>query len=285
MATASKVQFFYTLFGAGFSETLYNIDQPSKIIGTDVPGYLDARLAVATKDLQAMYVRIVIPPPARTVQFVDLSAQSRVGTFNGTSAPADDAILCRLQLNSILAQGVSRFWLHGIPGQFIQGQFYVPSASWLSKLSNFGGALGSLGNGWRWQVSTQHTIAQRQYIAGITPNPHRGYTIQPVTGAVLPTAPGSIVYVGGQGATILGMNGRKIVTQITPGLTPSFQVGGAVPVGTYQPNSAYYYNITFELDSLQFPNGLVPVRLADHDVGRPFGLPRGRRPDLLSLRR
>lgn len=281
----TKVQFFYTLFGAGFSETLFNTDTDSKIIQNDIPAYLDARLACATKDLQCTYVRVADAGPPRRVSFVDLTQAGRFGTFNGTSAPADDALLVRLNLASILSLGASRFWMHGIPGQFVQGSVYVPSASFQAKLTGFGGALGGAAGNWRWNTARAHTIADRQYIQAITPLTHRGFTIQPNTGSVLPPAPGSVIYVGGEGASLVGVNGRKVVTSIAGGLAPTFNVGGSVPLGTYVAGSAYYYNLLFELAPLIFPGGFVPVRLADHDVGRPFGLPRGRRPNLLSLRR
>jgi pimeloyl-ACP methyl ester carboxylesterase len=306
----SKVEVFYSFQGDGFSEVWYSNQTPQNLVQTIIPQYVLTRLTLATQGVQALYARVSIVGKPRQVLFwapgfaytpamlgqikggTSGSAQSLVpkaymGTYNGFDVQPQQALLVRL-LNA------SNFWtrmfLHGFPAEVITGGMYTPTPNFALQFGLFIAYLKSAGSSWIAVYTTPNQLQNRVSIQSITANPGRGATVMYTTPALpppgWPPTVGSVVTIGGSGATEVGMNGRKVVTALVgnpPAGQGGFVIGGASPIGAGpQVGQAYFYLDQLVTATLQ--DGQIE-RLTTHKVGKPVFEPVGRRRNTLALRR
>jgi len=262
---------------AGYTEDFWADVSPSTY-GPIIADYLDKRLAMCAAEVVFKYCRISDVPATRKVSWRNASDfVNTTGKFSAAAMAApEQALDLRLKMED---NSPGRIFLHGFPKTQFDGENYTPTPAFESKVNNFKSLIQN-GTYLFESQSLPHTPAARFGISSITPQPPRGCVIVPATIPGLTV--GDTVQIGGEGARILGLNGRKKVIAVGAG-GANFTVGGAQPVGNPADLAAgaYFYTCDFQYLQPQF-GGIVA--LTTHKVGRPFGVRPGRRENLIPLR-
>lgn len=262
---------------AGYTEDFW-ADVSGATYTSLIAGYLDKRLDLCASEVVFKYARISDVPATRKVSW--RSASDFVNTTGSFSAAAMAAPEQALDLRLIMTDNSpGRIFVHGFPRTQFDGENYTPTPAFAGKLDNFKALLKS-GQYLFESLQNPHTPADRIPITAIAPQSPRGCVITP--GEVVSVSVGDTVQIGGEGARILGLNGRKKVIRVAPG-GATFTIGGAEPVGTPADLAAgcYFYTCQFQYLAPLF-GGVVS--LTTHKVGRPFGVRPGRRSNTIPLR-
>lgn len=265
---------------AGASEEFFtNVPTGPSLTGV-IRDYLSERMPLACPDFKFKYARISNVPPTRKVTWRDPpDFPSNVIKGSNTSidmAAPEQALLLRFTSNEL---DPGRIFLHGFPKLQFSGEDYTPTPNFKTKVQAFIALLAN-GNYLYQSLMNPHTIDQRIPITSITPQTPRGCRIVP--GETISLTPGDVIQIGGEGARILGLNGRKVVVSVAPG-GASFVIGGAEPVGNPADLAAGCYFYTCQFKYLAMNQGSVHA-LTTHKVGRPFGERPGRRSSTIPLR-
>lgn len=277
-AMTMKVTLFYDYRKVGVTETFYTEAAIGTPINTVIGRYLSARMMLAVQDFKFSYARISNFPLTRRVTFRTRDdfavVDGQLGNIKSAQGP--QALLFRMVTN-VLSQ--ARIFLHGFPDAQISGDTYTPSAAFNSFVVAFGDNLVANGTDYEFASVPTHTFADRISIANIADMAPRGAKITPSI-APTPAVVGDTITIGGTGARVIGANGRKRVTFVSPA-RDFFVVGGAQPViGTFTP-PAYYYAANPQFRTII---SFAVERVTTHRVGRPFGLRAGRQKATVALR-
>jgi len=262
---------------AGYTEDFW-ADQSSVNWTSIVGDYLDARLALCASDVVFKYCRISNVPATRKVSWRSPSDFSTVvGGFSTASMAApEQALDLRMTMDDL---SPARIFLHGFPKSQFDGENYSPTTAFYNKFQVFRNLIK---NGiYQFEsLATPNTPDLRFQITSVAPQAPRGCVVN--LAEVLPVVVGDTVQIGGQGARVLGLNGRKKVLKVFPGGN-SILIGGAEPVGnpTDLAAGAYLYRCVFQFQAAGFAQ---IVGLTTHKVGRPFGVRPGRRENTIPLR-
>lgn len=272
---ARKVSIFYSYKTAGFSETLYNT-RSIPDVKTEIPEYLKNRLAFGDDQMVAMYARISDMNNPRITDFLDLTNQpGNVGQIAADGCSPDDVILLKM---SSTGGRFSHAFIHCFPASFLKENVAVPNGKWFDKLKAWGDYMGSSKAGWGILTAARSGVGARVPIAAAVPVTPRGYVM--TVDDASPYSVGQTLSVGGTSKDSFGYQGRKQVLSVSVG-NKTVLVGGAKPIGAIGA-SAYFNTLTYTVAAIR---SVQPVKLTERKCGRPFGLPVGRRPATLSLRR
>jgi hypothetical protein len=274
----------------GVTEEFVCTQSPSNIRDTVIPNYLNVRMALACQNFHFQYARISAIPNTRIVDFV--TRQNVNGAIDGLYASSDaigkdtwvtgqsNALLLRMKITN----GPSaKIFLHGFPAAVIRAGKYLPNAAggYDVNAQKFIAFFKDNTNGVQHMYFGGNTLANRKLITSITRGPFRGYVATPNTAFPGGLPAGAFVYVGGGGAGMKGLTGRKrVLIQDTTGTTVS--LGGATPIGDYVTNSAYIVALTQSFNFIDYGSIERPT---SRKVGPPFAQPHGRAKTALSLRR
>lgn len=271
----TKVSIFYEYKKTGFSETLYNTRSVSET-KSEIPNYLKNRLAFADDDMSATYARISDMNQPRATDFLDLADQpGNTGKQTGDGSSPTDVIL----LKSTSTGGrSSHFFIHCFPASFIKQNVAVPAGKWGDLLKAWGDYMGSLSAGWGFLAASNPGVPGRIGITAAVPQTPRGclLSVNDASTVLL----GDTITIGGTSKDGFGYSGRKQILNVNL-TTKQLLVGGAGPVGQIGVN-AYFTKLTYAIAHM---NQIQPVKLTERKVGKPQGLPVGRRSATLSLRR
>jgi hypothetical protein len=226
--------------------------------------------------MRATYARISDLNVARKTDFLDLKdAPGNTGkqTVNGSS-PTDVILLRGTSENG----RSTHFFVHGFPAKLLHEDVVVFDGKWGDLLAAWGDYMGSKDSPWAFLSASGNTVPNRVHIEAASPQSPRGFLITTVAAPTV--AIGDTLAVGGASKDSVGFNGRKQVLNVSIA-NKTILVGGAKPVGDVGSN-AYFTPLTYGLAGFKH---IRPVKLTERKVGRPFGLPVGRRSATLSLRR
>ncbi len=259
--------------GYGFQEVFYyNGPTSDPDFTTNISGLATARLGLSAKDVNLIHLRVDSSVPRAPYVFI-LEGGGSPGTATTPAAPEEVGLLMRIVA---LADTpfYNRPWIRGIPIDAILEDNYHPLPYYEDAVNYFSTFLAD--GPFRVVGSLTATPADIIDISTLTPTPPRGFTaIGPVTTIVA----GNTVRI--RGSQQPGYNGLKTVLRVSAsGLTYSF--GGAAPAAP-DPTSATSMQLQSVFD-LPIKRAFVE-KLSTRKAGRPFGLIRGRRPTLFSLRR
>lgn len=283
----TKVTYFYNYFGDGITESWYSDQNYDQLIGTAttvglIQSYLKERMAVAMDNLKFIYCRISNLAAKRQVDFVVPSDDNIVtsgawaNSVYNASDPSD-ALLVRMKLP---AGPSGRLFLHAFPSRAADGINFIPNnvPGYKNAMDKFTDFL--IGQPHLLHLfTTATTLANRKQISAITPAlSGRGATITPANTDTL--VPGNLVTIGGTGIKMIGIKGRKVVLSTSTG-PYTFNIGGAIPAGSYTPGTGYYYLLN---QTAATPTYAKVERVGEHRTGRPFGVPAGRRSNVIPLR-
>lgn len=273
MASLQVAMFFEDADGYGWSERFwYGGDTSPANIVTNVTDMANARAAMLTTSSSITRVRVA-SSIKRNPQIITFGGSNSIpGTYPIPTAPSEVALLVSLQNPAV---GYNRAFLRGLPREVVQADSYVPTEPFLTVFNAW--ALIMVGGNWN-IVGTLGGSDTQYPISLLMPSAPRGYTF---TCAAPPTMPplaiGSIIRV--HNTKIPGFSGLKTIVNIIG--SNSFKVGGASPP-VEDTGTAPYFTVPGAFDS---PLSTVsPGKLTRRGAGRPFGLIRGRRQTLYSLR-
>jgi hypothetical protein len=198
------------------------------------------------------------------------------GTPGTESSPTASETVALLLLIQGSPNGINRPFLQGIPARVVDYDTYTPDSIFNSNMTTF---LNVLFNG-QWNVvGTANSAAPTHWpITPMSPTPTfpRGYNFLAGTGSPVLNL-GETIRVSG--TSVPGYSGLKRVTKVIA--ANSYQVGGAAPP-VADTGVAPYFTIMNGYDNpIQT---IQPDGITTRKLGRPFGLRRGRRPTLYSLR-
>lgn len=261
--------FFHNPGGYGWSESFW-YSGPTDV-ATEV-GHLNTlavnRAGILTNSCTITHARIasntVRNPNVLTVGTTGLGIP---GAETPPTAEEEVALLARFNAGS---SNYLRPFLRGIPSRVVTADGYTPDAAFTAAVNDFFNTL--VNNPWNAR-GTLGSPTDHFAITSPTPNPPRGYTF---TSATLAAAKGDVIRV--HGARVPGYNGLKKI--VSAGGT-SYTVGGAAPAVADSSTNIYATKIVYQdnkIDSCQV------LAISRRGAGRPFGLSRGRRATLYSLR-
>lgn len=275
MALTSKlfVVTFRDSDGEGWSEShWYNGPTTQPSLQNNINDFIDARIGVLAASCLATHIRISSATKRDPFVLYLGGGSGIAGTEDFTAAPTEVALLLRYDATT----GYNRLFLRGIPKRIIVNDDYSPDPAFSAVLTQFNDYLknSALFN----VVSRVGQSGTPVAITTIVPTPPRGYQF---------LAPSDVGDVGDSirvtGAVVPGFNGRKVVrtkTAIVGGIT--YQVGGAAPPVSEPSTSVQATQLG--INDLVI-NSYSIERLTTRKPGRPFGVLRGRRQTLYSLRR
>ncbi len=270
MASKKMVAFFTDATGYGWSETTYYngpVDLPT--MTTNVQNWCQARSNALTNMCMITHVRVA-SPIKRDPYIIQPGVNGPIpGGETPPTAPSEVALLVEYQAQGI---GYNRSFIRGIPERVVQADSYVPDAQFNANIQGYiTFVTASI-----WNVVGTLGGDQTQFpVTTLIPNSPKGYSF------VCPTqtfAVGSQVQM--HGAKVPGYNGRKTVTQQPAGSHLHVVAGAAPPVA--DSGTAQYVTVPGHFDNQI--GQVVIAKVSRRGAGRPFGLSRGRRPTLYSLR-
>lgn len=262
----------------GVSESWYS-SLSGTALTTQISNYLQARMGLAHPKFTFQYARVSNVPFNRKVTWrTPADTGNAVGTWSTSSYPYPfNALLFRM----IMSDGSSgnKIFLHGFPGAMFNGRDYTPSGAFKTAVNFFGAML--VGQNIAFHSVAPHTLADRSRIASFIQESPRGAQLTPAV-ADLHVSVGQTVVISEQGNRIVGLDGKKVVTDVGAGGS-TFKIGGATPIGNpLELGTGAYYVIDVD-QYLQPINGEVEA-VTSHRVGRPFGVFHGRRSATVPLR-
>jgi hypothetical protein len=273
MASAKVVAFFKDGAGYGWSETFYYGPGPTATnLTIDVPALIRARAAILTSSSTITHARISTLTKRLPI-IVQLGGGTGVpGSETPPTAPSEVALLVTLQA---VGSGYLRPFLRGIPLRIVGADLYVPDPTFTANLNSF---FNVLKNGLWNVVGTLGGPPLQQPIAhSPAPNTPRGYTFTNGATSTFVGTVGQLIRV--HGCRVPGYNGIKRITQVN---SPTvYTVGGASPA-VADNGVAPYLTTLGSVDAAI--NSTVVDGLTRRGAGRPFGLSRGRKATLYSLR-
>lgn len=262
--------FFRSADGYGWSERyFYAGTTTDPAFSSNINALASARVQLLTTSGRLTHIRVASPTLRNPFIFA-LAAGGTPGSYAPPTAPAEVALLFRMNAG---ITGYNRIFLRGIPDEIVSGDSYAPTPTWNGVMNSF---IATLSNSfWNCQ-GTLGSPTVRFPILNLNPNLPRGYSFD-VTPRVL--VQGNVIRM--HGASVPGYNGIKRVVAVGPSAT-LVQVGGAAPA-VADPTTLAYYTQIMDFDAVI--TSAFPENLTRRAAGRPFGLSRGRRPTLYSLRR
>lgn len=277
VAAKNRVTLFYSYAGYGMTESWYT-NLSGFNLTQQISSYLLARMGLSVFAFEFVYARVTFANSNRLVSFYAPSTPGFTvhGSFGTAGVAPTTALLYRYECTDTSG---GRIFIHGAPASEFQNQQYVPTAPYAAAVLNFTSQLQSGGFPIFFQNIQPNLISDRLKITSLAPLSPRGYTITPAVATAV--TPGDVITVGGLGASISGAAGRKVVTVVPTG-GATFNVGGATPNGTYTGGNGYYQVAIFLYQQIL---SAYVLRATEHRVGRVFGQSRGRRANLIPLRR
>jgi hypothetical protein len=253
----------------------YNGPVDTTTLDTNVAALITGRAAILTSNCTIIRARCATTFYRNPHIIIPNNGAGAPGNEMPPTAEQEVALLYLIQGNP---NGYSRPFLKGIPSRIINGDSYAPDAAWNANLTTF---VNTLLNGLWNVVGVNSTMTPLQYpMAVLSGTPPRGYTFTytvPVGGASLVV--GQIIRVAG--TNVPGYAGLKRVVKIG-GAGGLVTVGGAAPPVDDEATSPYFTTQSALDNPIQ---SAQPDSITTRKSGRPFGLTRGRRATLYSLRR
>lgn len=264
--------------GYGWSERFWlnpTIDPGS--IGVEVGKLVQGRAAILTSSCSI--VRARIQQSTKRVPFIIALnfGAGQPGTESPPTAESEVALLCLFQATNI---GFMRPFCRGIPARIVSGDNYMPDDPFKTNLGSF---FTTIFDG-QWFVNGFVGSNPTPFpISSLEPNMPRGFTATFAANVPAGITQGTVIRV--HRATQPGYNGLKTVVNVTPaaGANPgSILLGGAAPSAGEAVSNAF---LTIQTATSAPIQTAEPLGISRRGAGRPFGLIRGRRPTLFSLRR
>lgn len=273
MASSKLVMFFKDQTGYGWSESFYygpGFASPNLV--TDVQDLVNARAAILTNSCLITHVRVSTATKRLPIIFQLAGGVGKPGGETPPTAPSEVALLVSLQA---LGVGYLRPFLRGIPERVVAADAYFPDPTFTANLNQLSTELVS----GPWNASGTLGGSPTQFpVSSLLPGTPRGYSFITPIGSTFAGAVGSKIRM--HGARVPGYNGIKVITQNPTG-THLFSVGGASPAANDNGVAPYVTQPgAFDSQITAFTIEGITRRGA----GRPFGLSRGRKATLYSLR-
>jgi hypothetical protein len=261
----------------GWSERFWYsgpIDQQT--LATNIPNLISARAQVLTSSCKIIRARVNQAQYRNPFIFIANNGQGSPGLETPPTVEQEVALSILIQGNPA---GFNRPFLHGIPSRIVNGDSYSPDQAFQDNFAIFANFL--IGSGLFNVVGNPAgNLPLRYPMTAITPIAPRGFTFTytvPIGGHA--PAVGDVIRISG--TRIPGYSGLKRVVATSTVPNPNLTVGGAAPpIGDNAP--APYFTATTLTDNPI--NTITPDSITTRKAGRPFGLTRGRRPTLYSLR-
>jgi hypothetical protein len=275
MASLQVVLQFVNPTGYGWSEGFwYSGPNNSDDINTNVQQLVTGRAAILTSSCMILRARIATGTLRNPFIISFNDGQGTPGTETPPTTSSEVALLAVFQAD---VTGYNRAFLRGIPERVVQADSFVPDSTFSANMHNFFNVL--LIGPWN-AVGSIGGDPTRYPISDLVPTPPRGYVLTVTSpGPTDALEVGDSIRVGG--TKVPGFSGLKTVTKVGPGPVIDVNVGGAAPAAT-DTGVAPYFTIPGEFDD-KITNTL-PIKITRRGAGRPFGLIRGRRQTLYSLR-
>lgn len=266
------ILFFIDPTGYGWSERFwYAGSTVNPTFTNNINQLINARALILTDTCNITHVRVASPVPRAPYIFAQPAGGVPGGELPPT-APSEVAILARL-ISGGAGPFFNRPFLRGIPQRVVTADSYTPDSTFETNINAF---FAVLRNG-NWNIQGRLTSAPNplQPINTLAPVPPRGFTFTAAAGLFVK---GDVVRI--RGAKVPGYNGLKSIIQVNPAGT-LYEAGGASPpVVDIGLSPTAQKQITFDL-------GIAITNiegLTRRGAGRPFGLTRGRKQTLYSLR-
>lgn len=257
--------------GYGWSETYYTNASPSNW-NTQVNALISRRMALSGTDVFCTRARI----NTGTQRVVQILAAGGGSGFQGSQPrpTCSETVALMVRLQAAAGEFNMKF-VRGIPERVISQNTFVPDTLYSGQVAQY---LNQLTNG-TWSVQGRlNSAGAAQPMNTIQPVPPRGVSFQ-CPGLTL--AVGNVVRISQ--ISVPGYNGQKVVTGVsTVGGTTTYTVGGAAPP-VAPPLGQGLCRLLGQVD--QPVATAVVVAVSSREAGRFFGLSRGRRATLYSLRR
>lgn len=277
MTTAIQwTMFFDDPTGRGWSEKLWYTGALTQLaINQTASQVVPARLNILGSDCKLLRVRCESGLPFGPFIIAVGGGSGQLGGYTTLSADSELRLLWRTDDG---AGHYNKNYLSGVPRDQIAGATYTPTGSFPLLLTQYFNTLSA-------QLfvinSTLQQLEVFTHATQLTPTPPRGYLFQTKT-------PSNLVYgdmIHMKMAKGIGYNGRKSVTGVNVNQPVGFDtvfVGGASPIDPENVNTSSQWAIVEE-NSYPMVNQQTEG-IVTRKTGRPFGLVRGRRSTVLSLR-
>ena len=270
--SAKLTMYFKNADGYGWSENFYyNGSLSNPAFTSNVSQLVSARASILTNTCNITHLRVA-SSLSRAPYVFSLNPGGTVGTEMPPTAEEEVALLVRLV--SGVSPRYNRHFMRGIPARVTNVDEYTPDLTFINEFNNF---VAVITNG-LWNIHSLIASVPNPKIPCtlLGPTPPRGIvTTLNTAGPVV----GNVVRI--RGAIVPGYNGLKTVTAVSSsGLI--ITMGGASPAATDTG-----MNATVQVQQLfdETIGNMFVESLSRRAGGRPFGLSRGRKPTLYSLRR
>lgn len=267
------VLFFEDSTGYGWTETFYynGIINPNGI-NADITQLVQARAGILTSTCSILRIRAQTATK-RLVTLIQIGGGGGVpGGEMPPTMPSEVALLLDLSANPV---GYNRAFLRGVPERVIQADSYIPDAAFIAEANNLLNVVTNLK--WNAQGTLGSPVTQYPFAANsFLPVSPRGFQALNTT---LAAAVGDKVRI--HSTKVPGYAGIKTVTAVSPTTPGLYTFGGAAP-GAADPSTNAYATKIVRFDA-PITNAFISGATR-RGAGRPFGVSRGRRSTLYSLR-
>lgn len=273
--TAAACTFFFKgPSGYGWSERYwYTGTTTDPTFSANINALVNARMGLSTTNVVLNHIRVQ-SSTKRAVFVFALTLPLPTGTQPTPTAESEVALIMRLN-GSGVTPVYNRIFMRGIPTRIISGDDYAPDIAYQGAVTAYSNVLATP----NWAVVGTLGAPfppSPVSITALTPLPPRSFSF---------AGPAASFIVGDQvrikGNTIPGYGGIKTVTAISVAGT-TYTVGGASPPVPDTGTAVTAQKVNRDQHQVSFAVGQAITR---RGAGRPFGVSRGRKETLYSLRR
>lgn len=259
--------------GYGWAENFfYNGGTTGPQFTFNLQQLFNGRAAILTNSSLITHARIDSGVKRNPLIISIAAGAGKPGAETPPQAPSEVALLCRF---SAAATTYLRPFLRGIPERVVQSDFFQPDGTFMSNLNSFFTTLKS-GN---WNAQGFLGSSPNPFpITNLTPVLPRGWKFQTALTSPFVGTLGQKIRI--HGAKVPGYNGIKVLTAVD-NTAHQYTVGGASPAAPDTAIGAFLTQLTLQ-DAVI--TDCLAEGLSRRGAGRPFGLSRGRKQTLYSLR-
>jgi len=272
--TSHQVVFFFRDTDAnGWSEKYYyNGSVVSGVLPSAILALANMRMGLSTTSVTLSHIRLRSATSRNPVIFTPGGGSGIVGSEPTPTMPSNVCLIVRFNSNPF---GFNRVLVRGIPERVVQLNEFVPDAEYNLQLNAWAAQV--IQSGQFNAVGTLGSPTTRFAISAVSNTPPRGFEFNVAGTPVI--AKGDVIRI--HNPRVYGYAGLKTVVNSPVGVPLLVQVGGAAPPAADTSTNAYMTQIT-SYDSLITTFGTEGI--GSRRTGRPFGVSRGRRQTINSLR-